>query len=273
MLATGGLLAEDVRTVVADLRGQSTSLRIGGAHHTSEQWSAGLLPGVAHERRCAHVIELNPGGAGDVPAAPATHGDVQTRVRLDRAARLGVEVETATGGRLVPFAYQVYRACGERGDRRTGAAPGPARRVEPYAAFTTVAATTGESCWVSVAWYRGRPIATLILLVHGLHAVVWRSHRLGEVAAPVSAGVLLQVAAAQAAVRAGCRFLDLGPSGDVNLGADQDSLGASPRSVVDLRIEPAGLARLRAARGRAEGVLARALTRSPAGPVPGRPTP
>ena len=34
----------DVPTVVADLRGLGLSTRIGGGHHTAEQWSAGRLP-------------------------------------------------------------------------------------------------------------------------------------------------------------------------------------------------------------------------------------
>ena len=68
MLATGGLLADDVRVVVQDLRGQSLSSWIGGAHHTDEQWSAGLLPGVVEERSSVSVIELGP-GCTDYPEA------------------------------------------------------------------------------------------------------------------------------------------------------------------------------------------------------------
>lgn len=273
MLATGGLLADDVRTVVQDLRGQPASLRIGGTHHTSEQWSAGLLPGVTEERRCTAVIELDRDYAGELEAFRSTRLGRETRQKLRRAVRLGVEVERDSGDRLIPVFYAIYRAAVERAVPGSGAAPVPTRRVEPYEMFAAVAAMTGEACRVLVAWYRGRPIAALILLMHGQHAVVWRSYSIRELATPMTAGLLLHVTAIENAISFGCRFIDLGPSGDAEPEYDTSSLGASPRSVVDLRIEPAGLARLRAARERAGGVLVRALTRSPDSSTLGQPKP
>ena len=125
-----------------------------------------------------------------------------------------------------------------------------------------------------MAWHRGQPIAAAISLVHGQHAIGWRSYSIKELAAPVAANVLTQVACLADACRSGCHYFDLGQSGGVaSLQDYKSSLGASARSVVDLRIEPAGLARLRAAGARAEGVLERALTRSPASSTSGQPTP
>ena len=273
MLATGGLLAEDVRTVVQDLRERSVRLRIGGAHHTSEQWSAGVQPGVTEERRCAEVIELDQDYAGDIGAFRTAQFRPETRQKLSRAVRLGVEVEKGTGSRLIPVFYDIHRARVERVIPRSEPLSVPGRRAEPYEMFATVAAMTGEACRVFIAWYRGRPIAASILLVHGQHATVWGSYSIRELAAPMTAKLLTQVTAIEDAVSSGCRFIDLGPSGDVELEHDKNSLGASPRSVVDLRIEPAGLARLRAVRERAGGVLVRALTRSPGSSTLGQPKP
>jgi hypothetical protein len=273
MLATGGLLEDDVSMVVRDLRSEAISVRIGGAHHTADAWSAGLLPGVVDEGRRVDVIDL----AGGFEALKAERFSPKVRQRIRKAQRDGVEIERDTTGRLVPVFHDIYRGWVERWIPRSGLPPVLARRMalreEPLHKFETVAAEIGEDCRVFVAWHRGRPVAAGITLVHGQHAIGWRSYSIKELAAPVSANIFNQVACIEDASRSGCRWFDLGQSGGVaSLQDYKSSLGASPRSVVDLRIEPAGLARLRAARGRAEGVLARALTRSPAGPTSGQPT-
>jgi hypothetical protein len=233
---------------------------------------------VSYERRQVPVIELEPGQTGDPAAFRATRLDAETRERLASAVQHGVAVEKDSTGRLTPVFYDVYRAWAERWIPRSGLPAAVARRralqAEPYAKFATMAAQMGEACRVFVAWLHGRPIAASVLLVHGEHASTWRSYSVPEVAAPVSARLLTQVTCIEDAVSSGCRSIDLGHSGHVaNLEHYRNSLGAAARSVVDLRIEPAGLARLRAARARAEGVLVRALTRSPASPILGRPTP
>jgi GNAT acetyltransferase-like protein len=279
MLATGGLLADDVRLVVKDLWAESLSVRIGGAHHTSEQWSAGVMPGVSEEeRRVVGVIDLTPDTDGHAKDFRAAQLDGDTRQRLRRAVRMGVEVEKDTGGRLLPVCYDVYRAGVEREVAGAGLPTAVARRrtlrTESYADLAAVAAGTGEACRTFVAWFRGRPVAAAMLLVHGDYASVWRSFRVPELATPVSADLLTLVTAVEDAVGSGCRSIDLVPSwGSVGGPHHKNPLGASARSVVDLRIEPAGLARLRAAGARAEGVLIRALTRSPASSSLGQPTP
>jgi hypothetical protein len=277
MLATGGLLAEDVRMVVKDLRGGSLSVRIGGTHHTREQWSAGLLPGVSEECHQVGVIDLPPGQDGDLEAFRRSHVDGETRQRLRRAARSGVEVEKDSTGRLVSVFYSVYRAWLERAIPGSGLPALVARRravrAEPLAKFAAVAASTGQACRVFVAWYRGRPIAASIMLVHGHHASSWRSVSIPELATPLGADLVTQVTSIEDAVSSGCRSIDLVCPGGMENRQHKNSLGASAGSVADLRIEPAGLARLRAARARAEGVLERALTWSPASSILGQPMP
>lgn len=273
MLATGGLLADDVRLVLRDLRGDAIGLRVGGAHHTSEQWAAGVRPGVTEERRRVRVLDLEPCTAPDLDTFRAARFGAETSQRLQRAARLGVEMEKDTTGRLIPVFYDIYRSWLEREQPRSGWRPGvghrSARRAEPYAAFAAVAEGLGEGCRVFVARFRGRPVAATILLVHGQHAVAWRSGRIGELSDPIAADLLTRVTTIEDAVRSGCRDIDLGPW---DRGRDTNPLGASLRAVVDLRIEPTGLARLRAARAQVEG-LVRALTRTPASPTSGQPTP
>ena len=86
----------------------------------------------------------------------------------------------------------------------------------------------------------------------------------------MSANVLTQATCLADACRSGCRYFDLGQSGGVaSLQQYKNSFGATPRSVVDLRIEPPGLTRLRNAKDRAQGALVSAITR----PASGDPAP
>lgn len=266
MLATGGLLTDDVRTVVPDLRGQFLSIRIGGAHHTSEQWAAGLLPGVIEEPRRVEIIDLDGLDPHDPEAFRAQQFPGEVRSSLRRAAQMGVEVEKDTTGRLIELFHDVYRAWVERWIPRSGLPPALARRValrqEPLHKFRTVAALTGDACRVFVAWHEGRPVAASVMLTYGAHGIGWQSYSIKELAAPVSADLLAQVVGMEDALASGCRYVDLGQSDEArNLLHFENNLGASARSVVDLRIEPPGLTRLRSVRHQAKGVMARALTR------------
>ena len=278
MLATGGLLADDVRAVVRDLRGQSLSLWTGGAHHTSEQWSAGLLPGVtdASTRGRRDRAGLR---AMSTTWRPSARTGSPTRPGSSGSARFGPVSRwrrTPPGG----WSRSSLRSTG-RGPR----AGSPARGCRPWSPaawrwarsrtpkFAAVAAMAGDACRLFVAWYHGRPVAATAMLVHDQHAVAWRSYSIAELATPVSA----QPTHPGHRHRGRCPLrLPLHRPGPVRRGGhlqrEENSLGAVPRSVVDLRIEPAGLARLRAVRDWAEGVLARALARSPGRSTLGQPS-
>lgn len=262
MLATGGLRADDVRTVVADLRGQALTTRIGGGHHTSAQWSAGRMPGVVEELRRVEVVDLAVG----FDVLRDNHFARTVRQKLRKAERAGVEIELDTTGRLVPVFHQIYRGWVDRSVSAAGLPPRVARwsalRQEPLKKFETVAAMTGTACRVLVAWHQGQPVASAITLVHGQHAIGWRSYSIKELAAPVSANIFTQVAALADACHSGCRYFDLGQSGGVaSLQQYKHSLGASPRSVVDLRVEPASFTKLRAAKEQAQAAVMAVLTR------------
>lgn len=256
LLATGGLRADDVRTVVADLRGRGLSTRIGGGHHTAEQWSAGVMPGVVPLHRRVDVIEL----PDDHASYLAHHLHRGARQNVAKSARRGVEIEVDTTGRLVPVFYDLYLSWVERWIPRSGLPPALARysalKQEPYAKFETVAAELGDKCRVIVAWHQGRAIASCIVFVHGEHAIGWRSYSIKELSNPVSANTATQVAGIKEAIESGCRYFDLGQSGDVaNLQDYKNSLGASPRRVVDLRIEPPAVTRVRTVAERSKSGL------------------
>ena len=262
LLATGGLRPSDVRLVVRDLRGRALSTRLGGGHHTAEQWSAGATTGASVEPRRVDVIDLSPGwdevyGRGFSRSA---------RYNVRKAERAGVEVECDTTGRLIPVFYDVYLNWVERWVPRSGL-PGTlarysALRQEPRRKFEAVAAALGAKCRVFVAWHLGRPVASCITLVHGQHAIGWRSYSIKELAGPVCANNLVQARALADASAAGCRYFDLGQSGETaSLLSYKRSLGATAREVIDLRIERPAVSLARRAETATQQWAVRAISR------------
>ena len=266
LLATGGLRPSDVVTVVADLRGRGLSIRIGGGHHTAAQWSAGLMPGVVELQRRVDVVDLTMGYETYL-ARVVRRG---ARQNVAKAARQGVEIERDTTGRLVPVFYDLYLSWVERWIPRSGLPTALARHTalkqEPYVKFETMAELMADKCRVFIAWHAGRAVASCITFVHGEHAIGWRSYSIKELAGPVGANTAAQVAGIRDAMESGCRFFDLGQSGDESrLHAYKNSLGASPQGVVDLRIEPSVVTQARSLVERGKAGALGLLTRVGAG--------
>jgi CelD/BcsL family acetyltransferase involved in cellulose biosynthesis len=246
LLATGGLRAQDVRTVIESLRGTALSIRIGGGHHTADQWSAARMPGVVEMSRRVEVIDTS--GGFERLRTEGFNRNVQRSIR--KAIRAGVQVERDTTGRLVPEFYQMYLAWVERWIPRSGLPPALARysalHQEPLAKFTIVTAAMGEMCRVFVARHEGRVVASGITFVHGQHGIGWRAYSIKELAHPVAANTYLQAAALEDACASGVTSFDAGQSGGVVALQDfKRSMGASPRHVVDIRVEPQLVTRAR----------------------------
>jgi len=266
LLATNGLRGEDVRTVVESLRGAALSIRIGGGHHTAEQWAAGRMPGVVAVSRRVEVIDTSKGF--EQLRTQGFNKDVQRSMR--KAMRSGVEVECDTTGRLVPEFYQIYLAWVDRWVPRSGLPPALARysalRQEPMQKFQIVTAAMGDMCRVFVARRDGRAVASSITFICGQHGIGWRSYSIKELARPVAANTYVQVAAIEDACAAGVTSFDAGQSGGVvDLQHFKHSMGASPREVIDLLVEPQLVTRARQAKDSAKRTVLSALRRRFAG--------
>lgn len=263
LLAEGGLQTDDVRTVAEDLRGHTMSTRIGFAHHTAPRCAIGPVPGVVAMPRNVEVIDLSVG----MDHLRQRGFERTVRQSLRKAERAGVQVECGTGGELVSEFYDLYLAWVERWIPRSGLPPLVARRValrqEPKAKFEAVTRAMGDRCRVFIARHEGRAVASCVNYVFGEHAIGWRSYSLKELAAPVAANTLVQVAGLQNAADSGCRWFDLGQSGGVpELLKFKHSLGARTREAIDLRIEPAQVTALRTAKNQVKtGAIALAARR------------
>jgi hypothetical protein len=271
LLAEGGLRPSDVRAVVEDLRAQGAmSIAIDGHHHTANQWlTSGVdeLPGVLARQRRVDVLDLA-GGFDDL----WKRFKPNVRRNFRKAEREGVRVEFDTSARLIPVFYDIYLAWVEA-RLPESRVPAPiarrlARQREPLKKLEKVAALLGDKCRVCVAWHRDKPVAASITLVHGQHATGWRNYSIKNLSAPVAANTFMHIAEFKSAVASGCRYFDLGQSSGVpGLLGYKLSLGGVPREIIDLRVEPAAVTRLRAIKDRAEASLIEALQRRSSKPA------
>jgi hypothetical protein len=159
-----------------------------------------------------------------------------------KAERSGLSVERETTGRLIPHFYQLYLDWTERRARESGiprrVASLLAKHREPLKKFQAVAAIPGDGCRVWLARRDREPIASIITLVHGRHAIYWRGYSNKAAAGPSAANSLLQRLAIEDACDAGCRFYSMGESGGVSsLERSKQAFGATPRRGVEVRIE------------------------------------
>jgi hypothetical protein len=266
IIAAGGLRESDVRHVLTDLQHTpAISTRLTGNHDRFEQWAGGSVPGAIRVPHRMEVIDLE-GGFSRV-WEEGFRSSARRKVR--KAERAGVVVERDTTGRLVPTFYDLYLAWTDRRAKESGL-PLPlarqiARRREPFEKFETVAAALGDRCRVWLAIHDGTPVASIITLVQGRHAICWRGYARKELASPVAATNLLERLAIEDACESGCSFYNLGQSGGVvELERFKQSLGATPRVSLEYRIEKLPLTRLEQLKDQLEDRVSRRLSHRPA---------
>jgi hypothetical protein len=88
-------------------------------------------------------------------------------------------------------------------------------------------------------------------MVHGQHATGWRNYSVKDLSAPVAANTFMHVAEFKNALDSGCRYFDLGQSSDLpGLLRYKQSLGGLPQQIIDVRVEPPTVTRLRVLQNR-----------------------
>lgn len=113
-----------------------------------------------------------------------------------------------------------------------------ARRRDPVDKFQTVAANLGPDCHVWVAWRGGEPIASVVVLTHGLHSTMWRSAIDKEAGRGTGATELLQQLAIEEACESGHRSYHLGDSApSSSLARNKRGFGATEATYFGYRFE------------------------------------
>ncbi|MEY9847193.1 GNAT family N-acetyltransferase [Streptacidiphilus sp. MAP5-3] len=272
LLATGGLRPADVELVLSDLLGvgfgaprgaRSVGVRISAMHDVTDRWEQGLAlgaaPGVDVIRSRVHVLDLDGGFA----RVRDDRFHASTRKNVRKAERSGLTVERDVTGRSVPAFYDLYLRWSAERARKSGL-PWPlaaalARRREPLPMFRTLATTLDGACRIWLARYDDEPVAGLMTFVHRNHAISFRSYAVKELAS-LRAGLLLQRTAIEDACEQGCRFYSMGMSGGVEgIEAHKESMGATPRTVLECRRERLPLTRVEELRSSLVSTAARIL--------------
>jgi Acetyltransferase (GNAT) domain len=238
IVAEGGLLAEDVRTVFADLSGRRVprvTVRPGPALGPTWEEAA---PRAARQPLMAQTLDLRAGFAEVWRARFKS----DTRTRIRRAERCGVVVQRDDTGRLVPVFHELYRTSVARWARRDGQplliARWRAARREPDSKLRTVSAAMGSRCRVYVASVGGRPAAAIVVLFGATSAVYWRGAMDAEIAGKSYANYLLHCTAINDACAAGCSAYHMGDSAPgSDLARFKSRFGAEESSYASYRLE------------------------------------
>ncbi|HEY3020322.1 MAG TPA: GNAT family N-acetyltransferase [Solirubrobacteraceae bacterium] len=258
----GGLVgpeprADEVRAVLADLRASvPLSVRVRPNPLHADVWSAATPPGVVRLRRCAHVIDLQPG----FDAIWKTGFSNRARNHVRRAERAGLTVELDEDGRRLPVFYELFMRSVERWARRQheplALARLRARHRDPIDKLRRLLADLGDASRLWVAWAQDRPAAA-ILVLQGTNAHYTRGVLDVDVGGPTRASYLLHRLAIEDACRAGCRTYHMGETGaSRSLAQFKEAVGGRPHEYAEYVAEALPLTAIdRAARTAAKRVL------------------
>ena len=199
----------------------------------------------------AHIVDLD--GGFETVWRDRFKSAVRREVR--RAEEAEVVVATDTTGELIPVFYDLLLRSFDRwADRQhepRWLAQIRGRRRDSLQKFRTIARVMGDQCQLSVAWYRDRPVAAIVVLRGGANAHYTRGAMDTAIEVPVKVTSLLHKTAIEAACRDGCRRYHMGDSGgSAGLAQFKTRFGAQPYDFAEYWIERLPLHRAhRAIRG------------------------
>jgi hypothetical protein len=215
LLCDGAVTADLVAAVLDDVTAtHPLRLHVRPNPLHAEAWREALRgrAGLSVRDGCAHVLDLT----GGFETVWSQRFKQMTRTQVRRAERMGVEVETDTGGRLVGVLDQLLASSTDRWAEHQHEPRALARwrrtRRDPVSKLRTIADALGEACRVSVAWYDGRPAAA-ILVLRGRNAHYTRGAMDEELAGRTQANRLLHKVAIEEACAAGCSAYHMGETG------------------------------------------------------------
>jgi hypothetical protein len=224
IVADGGVTRDDIAAVSADLtRHRSFKLHIRPNPLQARLWES-FAPELRRVDRVAYALDLS-GGPGPVWAR-LNRG---ARRRVIAAERHGVSVETAASGDLLPIFFELtYKSrarWAEKQHEPVWLAQLRGRVRDSQAKWQNIARHLGPRLSVSVAWYRGDPLAASIDIRGGnVHAA--RGAMDWERGRHLGASHLLNWCVIEAACAAGARWFHLGESATTGAADFNRFLGA-----------------------------------------------
>lgn len=245
VLARRSLQVEDLQAVFDDLAATPFLItRIFPNPRQGELWRAAQPSRVTVIPRRAHVLDLE-GGFGKVWGERFASN---TRNKVRKAEKLGVEVECDTSGRAIPIFYELYRRSidrwAEQQHEPRWLAHQRAEQRDPRRKLEHISRSLGETCQVWVARHAGQPVAA-ILVFSGVNADYAMGAMDKALAAPVYASNLIQKLAIEKACETGCRLYHMGESGtSEGIARFKESLGAQSYPYSEYRLERLPLTRI-----------------------------
>jgi hypothetical protein len=256
MLVEGEPTERELAAVVADvasagaLRTQIRPNPLRDGHWSAaEDWGAIKVP------RRAHVLDLRP-GVDEIWKTMKS----EARRAVRKAERTGVEVESASGRRLVGDFYRLLELSVERWAAQQheplALARWRARRRDPLEKFEQMADSLGDGMRIWVARLNGAPVASTVVL-SGANVNDTRGAMDKERIGNSCANDLIEWLTIKEACEAGCHQLHLGESGTSrNLARFKEKWGAQPVDYNEYRFERLPLSRADSlARGAVKRVL------------------
>jgi putative intracellular protease/amidase len=258
------LRTADVASMLNHLRGDAGPLVISPGPVTGGAWESIAAP--VRVRHDAHVVDVR--GGFEALWSKAFSSDTRNKVR--KARKRGVEVEWGPGSELVDVHWDIYlRWTRQRAATRgipAAVALALAKRREPLVRYQAIATHLGERCQVAVARVDGEPAASVIALVGGVHAHYWRATSDQALVRRRYANHLLVASVLERAAADGSAFVHMGESGGRrSLIEFKEHFGARPVSYHELRFGPTAVTKAVRARERlvqaAEGFAVRSVAR------------
>jgi CelD/BcsL family acetyltransferase involved in cellulose biosynthesis len=215
-VAPGGVRAEEIALILEQLRGSRRGrITIRPNPLLAAHWAQARHAATSSEQHVTHILDLQ-GGFDEVWANKFSSA---TRNKIRKGEKSGLTVEKFSHGNMLPEFYQLYLRWSERRGRERRLPVQIARWLantrEPYQKYRAVSQLLGEACRLWVARAGNQTAAAAFLLVHGEHAVYWRSASDKELTLRTRANDLLQKVMIEDACQSGCRYYHMGESGGV----------------------------------------------------------
>jgi lipid II:glycine glycyltransferase (peptidoglycan interpeptide bridge formation enzyme) len=166
-----------------------------------------------------------------------------TRNKVRKAQKRGVEVQWGRGSELMRVYWNIYLRWTEQLASRRGI-PGAlaialAKHREPLARYEAIAEHLGDRCQVAVARVEGKPAASVIALLDGVHGHYWRASSDQTLVRRRYTNHLLLAHTLERAAASGCHYVHLGESGGKEtLIQFKEHFGGRPVSYDELRFGP-----------------------------------